>query len=202
MNIDKKKIIKDALTKIKPNLLLTEELIYELRYDKVSLIGINALSNRALHIVTKDKRYKTQDRSLNFVFFEDADIKKCWAHYYYFVSYLLIYAAAIIDSLVFRYLPDNYNQNLKTVKLFRRFIGLLLWTERINNQKSNKVIFDSLKQTIKIDCLKCKTKAKLSRRDYEAFFESGDLLCPNCLQDLFITSDSIRPIKKYMENMP
>ena len=45
----------------KPNIIFNSELIYDLRYGKTLGKGINAFSNHALHIVTKDKNYKTTE---------------------------------------------------------------------------------------------------------------------------------------------
>ena len=202
-NIDKKKIIKNALTKVKPNLIFTEDFIYELRYDKASPNGINSISNHALHIVTRDKHYKTEEQNLNFIFSTGDDIEDYWDHYYFFVPYLLLYSATIVDSLVFYYLKDSANEDLRVIKSFRRIVGLVLWTERTKQdmKKANKKMFNAFSLAIKPNCLKCKKKATFTKSDFEFFFESEVLLCPFCKQNLLTTTESVMPIRKYVDGL-
>ncbi len=208
-NIDKRKIIKNALSKVTPNLIFTEDLIFNLRYDKSAAAGINWISNHALHIVTRDKNYKTQDQNLNFVFSIENDVIEYWDHYYYFVPYLLMYSTAIIDNLIFRYLPGKANEDLKAVKSFRQLIGLILWTERTEKTKkkrrsiikSNKKMFDAFTNTIKLYCNNCKRKVEFNKPDFELFFESEVFLCPKCFSNLLSTSESVKPIKELIESL-
>ncbi len=203
-NVDKRDIIRKALTKLKPTIIFYEDILYELRYDKSCPSGINGISNHALHIVTRDKNYKTPNQNLNFVFSGEEDIIDYWDHYYYFVPYLLIYSVSIIDNIIFRYLPDKGNDNLRAVKSFRRLIGLVLWTEKTkqsNMKKAVKKMFEAFSLAIKIDCKKCKKKIEFTKADFEFFFESEILLCPCCVQNLLTTSKSIQPIKSFMEGI-
>ncbi len=201
--IDKRAIIRNALTKAKPNVIFTEDLIYELRYDKSSAAGINGISNHALHIVTSDKHYKTKNQNLNFVFSVEKDIKNYWDHYYYFVPYLLMYSVSIIDNIIFNYLPDKDNQNLRAVKSFRRLVGLVLWTERIkqNTKRANKKMFDAFALLIKLDCKKCKKTIEFTKPDFELFFEAEVLICPKCFSNLLSTPESVKPIKEFMDGL-
>lgn len=72
-NFTKKEIIKETIekttNKLKLNYFISNELIYKLRYDKTLVRGINGISNKALHIVTTDKNYKTAEQKLKFHFF-------------------------------------------------------------------------------------------------------------------------------------
>jgi hypothetical protein len=52
---------------------LFKDLVFDLRYNKASLSGLNGMMNHAHHIVTADKNYKTEDKNLNFVFSIEED---------------------------------------------------------------------------------------------------------------------------------
>jgi hypothetical protein len=202
-SIDKKTIIRNALTKAKPNLIFTEGLIYELRYDKTSKIGLNGISNHALHIVTNDKHYKTAKQNLNFVFSNDDDATKYWNHYYHFVPYLLTYSVSIIDNIIFNFLPDKGNQNLKAIKSFKRLIGLILWSEQTeaSMKKENKKLFDAIALSTKLDCENCKIQVDFSKADFILFFEAEILLCPKCFSNLLSTPKSIKKIRELVNKL-
>lgn len=200
--IDKGKIIENALLTLKPKFIFNKDLLYELRFDKSSQAGINGKSNHALHIVTNDRNYKTENNGLNFIFSQRDDIDTYWDHYYYIIPYLLIYTVAVVDSIIFRYLPGHLNEEIKTIKSFRRIIGLLLWAESIKLSKKKDVtkMFKSL--SIKLDCLNCKEQVELIKPDFVFFFESEIFLCPNCFENLLTNSASIIQIKKVLDSLP
>lgn len=201
--IDKRKIIQNALSVIKPKLFFSEDLIYELRYDKSCEAGINGISNKAIHIVTQDKNYKTSKQNLNFVFSANQDVQSYRQHYYYFVPYLLIYSVAVIDQIIFELLPVESFQNLKAYKAFKRFVALLLWTEKSKNQKkrTNTALINSLQDILKFECSNCKHINKLKRPDYELFFDVGILICENCFQNLLNSKESINPIHDFLSTL-
>ena len=199
-NIDKKRIIRNALSVLKPTHFFSPELIYQLRYDKSCAAGINGISNHALHIVTQDKNYKTSKQNLNFVFSVEDDFKDYLEHYYYFVPYLLIYSVAVIDQIIFKFLPTEDHQNLKAVKAFRRFVGLMLWTEKvqIESKKRNTTLMKQLQEVLKFECSNCKHVNRLKRADYELFFETEVLLCEKCLESILISRESVKPIHNFL----
>lgn len=116
-NINKIDLIQQALSKIQISFMMFDaEFIHDLRYNKNLEVGLNWITNHALHIVTNDQRYKTTNQNLNFVFSDKEDINNYYKHYYKVVPILLIYAASIVDGIVFSILKDSENQKLKVVK--------------------------------------------------------------------------------------
>jgi hypothetical protein len=202
-NIDKKTIIKNAIGKLNANIVYTEDLIYDLRYNKSAPNGLNGMANHALHIVTRDKNYKTERQNLNFVFSGKDDFVEYWDHYYYFVPYLLIYSVSIIDTIIFNYLPDQANQDLKAVKALRRFIGTILWTEktRQNLKKASNKMYEAMRMSIVLHCKKCKRDVKLTKPDFEYFFETETFLCPTCMRNLLTTHEAVKSIKTFIDNL-
>jgi hypothetical protein len=200
-NINKKIIIKNALSKINANLVFTEDIIYDLRYNKSCENGLNGFANQALHIVTGNKNYKTEKQNLNFIFSNKDDLHDYWDHYYYFVPYLLLYSVTVIDNIIFKYLPDTANQDLKAIKSLRRFIGTILWTEKTRQKlkiSANKV-YKAMTLSIVLKCKKCKCDVKLAKPDFELFFAQEIFLCPTCFSNLLTTHESVRPIKTFID---
>lgn len=199
-NLDKRSIIKNALDTLNPKAFFTEDLIYQLRYDKSCAAGINGISNHALHIVTTDKNYRTSNQNLNFVFSVDEDHQDYLDHYYYFVPYLLMYSVAVIDEIIFSFLPEEDFQNLKAVKAFRRIVGFLLWTEktRTKPKKRNTTLMKTLEDILNFDCLNCNHNNRLKRADYELFFETELLICEKCFGSILISKESLKPIHDFL----
>jgi len=195
-NVNKKDIIEQAIKKLRIGIFTSSDFIYDLRFNKSYEAGINGISNHALHIVTKDKNYRTSDQNLNFIFNQKEEFDRYYKHYYELVPYLLLYSASIIDELVFELLPDENNQNLKTVKEFRRLIGLILSLEYSGySKKKSKVMFDKIMKNLIITCPKCGKKNQIERADCELFFDTEFLLCTNCFELLLSNNDSIKVIE-------
>lgn len=201
--IDKVKIIEEAVEKLNPKLHFTADFIYKLRYDKSSPNGLNGLTNQALHIVTNDKNYKTLDQNLNFVFNKKEDIEDYWDHYYYFVPFLLMYTTSIIDSIVFKFIEDEKGENIKNIKAFKRFIGIIQWTETVSvkTEEENQKLYSAFQESIKIECENCNGLVELEKPDFDLFFETEMFLCPECFTNILNGKNAIEPIKDFLDGL-
>ena len=198
--IDKRKIIANALKKSKPNIVYTSDLIHDLRYEKNLGRGINGISNHALHIVTRDKNYKTTKQNLNFVFSTKEDVQNYWENYYFFVPYLLIYSVSVIDNIISQFLTGKENEHLLNIKVMIRFVGILLWNEWQDGKKSkNTTIFQVLTQNLILNCEDCEMEIELERADFELFLEAGTFLCPKCFKSLINSPEAIDRLNVFVE---
>ncbi len=198
--IDKKEIIANALNKSKPNIIFNSELIYDLRYGKTLGKGINGFSNHALHIVTKDKNYKTTEQNLNFVFSTKEDVQDYWKNYYFFVPYLLIYSVSVIDNIIAKFLTTKENEHLFNVKVMIRLIGILLWSEwQDGSERNNSKIFQVLSEKLKLTCGGCSSNIELERADFELLLHTGTLLCPKCFSNLINSPDAIKGLSEFVK---
>lgn len=191
-NLDKFKIIESAINKLGFKALFDANYIHELRYDKKSPIGLNSMSNQAIHIVTKDKNYQTEKGELNFVFSSKENQEYYYNHYYTLVTYLLIYSSSIIDELTFSLTDNIDHHNIFIIKEFKRLIALLLFGENQNQSKlpneNSSLVFNEISSNVIIECEHCKTKNIISKPDCILLFKSNLLLCSNCFVDLKKTS--------------
>jgi len=200
--IDKKVIIKKALEKINFNYFFDDDLIYDLRYNKSFEAGINGSANQALHIVTRDKNYKTTEQNLNFVFSQKDDFKNYFENYYFIVPNLLFYAVSIIDEIVFEFLRDDKNQDIKAIKEFRRIIGFLIFTEftKVSNKRKNEKILNFFYKDLIFRCDNCKHENKMDRADMELFFQIENFICAECFNTVLHSKKSIKVIRDLLNS--
>lgn len=179
--LNKEEIIEKALEKLgKKNGLLNKEIIHTLRFEKSNVNSFDSLSNLALHIVTRDKNYRTEDKNLNFIFSTKEDIDKQWEHIYFFIPYLMVYIFSVIDEISFSLIDIN-----KGIKKYRNLTVMLklmyCMSEHDKFKNADELI---LKLGKNGKCENCKEALDLGIHDLKLYFETDMLLCKNCLNNL------------------
>lgn len=200
---NKLEVVELSVEKLNKSGLFYSELIHGLRYDKEFLYGINAFSNQALHIVTNDKNYRTTDQNFNFIFSNEEDYLEYSYHYYNSVPYLLIYSTSVIDGIIFKFLTDEPNQKLATVKEFRRLISLIFVLDITKKADKNLVhsFFKLIYINFQIICTECGTKKRMKRRDCNHFLETEEIPCNKCSFNLIGLEDTILTIRNLLDDV-
>jgi len=194
-NLDRKKIVGESIKKLRA-LLYSPDLIYELRYDKSSEIGLNSFTNHALHIVTNHKHYKTENQGLDFTFpIDDEDMFEFYSHYYSAVSVLLNYLAAVVDHIVFELIEDK--EKRRPEKMLKRFIGFIMLYDD-QKRSLSKLTYSQLSKLLANECEICKTKNKFTKRDFEDFFYNHYFTCKRCFNPLPLPEDALDNIGKIL----
>jgi len=186
--MNKKEIIKNALSKLRLS-VFDPELIFELRYDKSKEMGINWISNHALHVVTNDKNYKTKDQNLNFVFSGQKEMKTYWDHYFLTIPILLTYTASVVDKIIFEIVKNKDDR--RELKHLQRFIGFTLVVDDRNKSKFLISSFQALSKMLITECPICKNKNKFKKEDFKLFFYEQLFLCSKCFNSINLSADSI-----------
>jgi hypothetical protein len=194
-NLDRRKIVEESIKKLK-SFLYSPGLIYELRYDKSSEIGINSYTNHALHIVTNHKHYKTENQGLNFTFpVDDQDMFEFYSHYYSAVSVLLNYLAAVVDHVVFDLIEDK--EKRRAEKMLKRFIGfIMLYDDK--KRSLSRTTYSQLSKLLANECEICKTKSKFTKRDFEDYFYNHFFTCKRCFNPLPLPNEALDNIGKIL----
>lgn len=201
--IDKKEVIEKVFKKVKMYSIIHDaEMIHDLRYNKELDYGLSGITNHALHIVTNDRRYKTEEKDLNFVFSNKEDYKRYYKHYYTIVPHLLIYCATVVDGVAFNFLQDKPNQNRKVMRDFRRLVGMTMLMEYLglNRKRTINKMFKELSKTLKITCGTCGTINSIEKADCILYLESELFLCPNCIENIILTDESIAAFDMQTDN--
>jgi len=196
-NLDRKKIVEQSIEKLCA-MLYSPNLIYELRYDKTSEVGINRFTNHALHIVTNHKHYKTENQGLNFTFpVDDEDMFDFYNHYYSAVSVLLNYLAAVVDHIVFNLIEDKEKRRVE--KMLSRFIGFIMIYDD-QKRSLSKLTYSQLSNLLATECDICKTKNKYTKRDFEEYFYNHYFTCKRCFNPFPLAPEALDNIGKILYN--
>ena len=103
----KKMFIEHSVNKIKYSETFNSDFIYNIRYSKKSDYGLEPLWNKANHIVTTSKDYKTESLNLNFVFSGDVSKESQWNYLYSVLPYLLFYTIEVIQAVLDQEIGKN-----------------------------------------------------------------------------------------------
>jgi hypothetical protein len=184
-NLDKKSIVSKACDKLKLQGVFVPEYIYQVRHEKSCLHGIVSVMHQALHIVTRDKNYKTPNQDFNFVFSNEPKIDSYWKQYYLTVPYLLFYASSVLDEIVFDYLPElNRIKHVKNIKRLTLLLSHGLWqSETVLTLRP--MLYGALKEALRHTCKMCQHELKFEEPDFMLFADSEQMLCTECLTDQF-----------------
>jgi hypothetical protein len=193
--INKIQIIEAAILKLNMP-IFQPNFIHELRYDKSSKLSINWISNHALHIVTTDKNYKTEDQNFNFVFSAPNDINSYWEHYFLTVPMLLIYTASIVDKIIFEIIEDEHHR--KEMKQLQRLTGLLMAFDEVQEKKTSAPIFRLFSKATITECGICKHTNRFKKADFKLFFYEEIFLCSKCFNPLNLSEESFFKLSKIL----
>lgn len=186
-------LIKECHKKMKYNTFIFSSLIYDVRYDKSFKGAIQELTNKSIHVVTNDKNYKTEAKNLNYIFDAVTNVDQFLETFYRNVYYLLLYSAAIVDELYFRYLTDKNHSILRKTNALKRLLSVVL----VDKYTQDKTDLDILKTTlmifenVDIECSACQCKFKPTGTDLQNFFFEDNITCPQCLDLIFDSEDSL-----------
>ena len=176
--LNKKELIDKALKKLEGVKVFNTEIIHQLRFDKSNSNSFDAVSNKALHIVTRDKNYATEEKGLNFVFSSKEDIESQWDHIYLFLPVLLSYALSVIDELIFTL--TDLDKEIKKYRSINILLKTMYWTCVSDNFSGRDEVLAVLKRLG--DCDNCGKKIKFDIHDLRLFFETDLILCPSCFE--------------------
>lgn len=194
-----KKIIGNATKKVGAMSAFFNDSIYEFRYNKTSIAGLNWISNHAHHIVTADKNYKTPNKSLNFVFSTGEDLERYWSQYYQILPYLLAYASSIVDGFV--QATIKVSEKAMAIRNLKRYLSLAFWGTEVATIIENEPNLFGLLGMDKIVCRECKQSNCLVEIDYKLFYETEYFPCAGCMSNLLKTSDLHKKLISFFKSM-
>lgn len=188
--LNHKELTQECISKLKYNTFLFSSMVHEIRYDKTISGAIQELTNKSIHIVTNNRNYKTEAKSLNFIFDASSNVEQYLEIFYINTHYLLLYTSAIIDELYFKYLTNKEHDILRKSKALRRFFGMAL-SQIYFDEKNGTEIFELIHKLFEIQKMKCSNclhEFNPTTTDFEFYFFEENLKCPKCL-DITINSE-------------
>lgn len=103
----KKMLIENSVNRIKYRETFNIDFIYNLRYSKKTDYGLELLWNKANHVVTTSKNYKTESLNLNFIFSGGDSKESQWNYLYSVLPYLLFYTIEVIQVVLDQEIGKN-----------------------------------------------------------------------------------------------
>jgi len=179
-------IITNAIKSSKHKKWLSPEFIYDLRYNKNVPYGFESLWNKATHLITNFKSYKTEPGNFNFIFSDNESKLSQWDHYYRLVPLLLFYTVEVINVLLFNLTDKKYES---TIDELRRLVGFFLWTHETTSDTKSKDILKHARGIVKsfdLTCPLCKKNVSLIQKNLKTFFYNLGLTCRVCKTEIYI----------------
>ncbi len=183
-------IITNAISSLKHEEWLSPEFIYDLRYNKNVHYGFESLWNKATHLVTNFRSYKTEPGNFNFIFSDNESKLSQWEHYYSLVPLLLFYAVEVINVLLFNLTEKKYES---TIEELRRLVGFFLWTYETTSDGSSRSILKHARDIVNmfnLTCPLCNKKVSLMKKNLKSFFYNLDLTCRFCGTEIYINIEN------------
>lgn len=189
-NLNKQAIISEACAKLKLRELLDEEFIHTMRYDKGSKVGVGGSSAQAMHIVTNGKHHATPNAYFNFVFDAVESLEKYWTNYYHVVTYLMCYAAAVMDEIAFSFMPEHFS--VLHLKNIQRFLFITeLHVDHTNPQRTPEqdTMCAYLSVALAHTCKNCGHGIVFTQADHTRFSHEMVMACPLCKENQLMDID-------------
>lgn len=176
-------IIKNAISKSYNSDWIDSEFIYELRYSKASLFGYEGVWNKALHLITTNKHYKTESENLNYVFTKDdeTEVNSLMRFYFRALPILMNHLVEIVYSFV----TKNIELNILSDSLLeaKRRVGMILWLKDFFNDKNHIKLFSDARVIFKnmdLKCGLCKRKISFEKNNLLNYFYTSGFTCKYC----------------------
>jgi hypothetical protein len=120
-------IIRTALSRMLNRDMYNPDFIYDARFDKTAVWGLEPYWNQASHLITDRPPLRTERQNLNFVFSSHDAIEDQWGHLYGLVPFLLFYMVDVCTSLMLMFLRDDDVDPAWGASLFQRALGFMVW---------------------------------------------------------------------------
>jgi len=187
----KQDIVTAAVSKLTYSSLFDAKHIYDVRYDSSIKHGLYFVTNQALHIVTTHRHYRTPDQELNFVFANTDDYEKYWEHYYSLMPMLMMYAASVVDEIVFGLVPDM--AHVKNMKGTRRCLSdMILCGAYEKYDEGLRDIIEDLCSKLEHVCKSCGSRLTLDVVALNMFVFTNVITCKTCNANQVLDMDFVK----------
>jgi endogenous inhibitor of DNA gyrase (YacG/DUF329 family) len=187
----KLEVIEAAIRKTRFPDWVSAEFIYDLRYSKRSNYGFDSLWNKATHLITTFKAFRTEDENLNFVFSTSQAHLDQWHHLYSFVPLLLYHTVEVVEALITTITdPANLGINLDYVQ---RLAGFLLWVQDFYNDGKNqqRLNIPTIWNKLNLKCPKCGAPIGFDETNLKHLYERSKVKCRACGKKVKLNQEKV-----------
>jgi len=101
-----KQIVETAMAQSSYSEFVDSQLVWELRFAKDVNWTLERYWNKAIHLITTNKHYRTEPENLNFVFVTDCERSDLLDQYYLLVPTVLVHLCGVVRAIVERWNPN------------------------------------------------------------------------------------------------
>lgn len=162
------------------------DVIHDLRYKKDSPFSFQTYFQRATHLVTQHKYYKTSNTNFNFIFSGDDEKNIQWDGLYNYLPILLMHTFQVVEALATIF--GKRAGASKDITQLRAQIGYVLWTDLAFEATKN---VEELRTNFNLDffqCSNCNSNINSSWDNYLNLYSEGTVKCFECgtINDLYL----------------
>jgi|GEM_PF-3390807 len=173
------------------------EFIHDIRYKKDSHQSFQTYFQKATHLVTQARSYKTENTNFNFIYSDAETHEIQWDGLYSYLPIVLFHAYQVIEALL-KIVRERSGKELDITD-GRVAVGYILWEKFSHWGKfGEEDVLDRLIEILdlaRFSCVKCNSKIISSEKNYLLFYEHGHLICDSCGKD----NDLISPFLKFSQ---
>jgi len=184
------KIIDQSMEAVNGVSPLKAEMHYDLRYNKNAEDGLEALWNKAVHLVTtKYETMKTEPSNLNFIYSTPEAIDEQRQFLYYFLPCLLSHAVKVSEALFFNFVEQD--ETIGTINRLRRTVGFFRWAQTYpGDLEINTEPFEELIEPLDThlaECPNCGEHINYDDENLDRFYWKGTIHCSDCAEETLVS---------------
>ena len=177
----KVRIIRDAMATTRYSEWIEPEFLYELRYDKKSLVSLEPTWQKANHLITTQGALRTEAENFNFVFSDPTARNTQLRGFYASIPILFFHALQMIESMISMFAQ----REAPDLVPLRTLIGMDLWMATDScafdladvKHRIHRVVTRTLQS---LRCFQCKGRFSVAAPSLHAAFDRGELPCHKC----------------------
>jgi len=162
-----------------------QNIIYDFRFNANEDFSLQNIWNKATHIVTTSKHYKTERNNLNFLYSDNEIWNDYWNYYYTVMPSIMAYVLEIseahfIETQDIGNVSLLFNRTLRLDKYFNLFDNLYdkQFFEKRYKLLSN--IMGDVDNKFKWTCDGCGKEYHFTKELYDFFIENSMFFCEKC----------------------
>jgi len=156
--------------------------IWRMRYEKGSSYSFQTFFQRATHLVTQSKHYRTEPTNFNFIFSNSIDKESQWEGLYSYLPMLLMHTVQVVETLFSTF--GNRAASKYDVTENRTVVGYILWQKYSSWGDYGGIdVMEQLALAVDFslyNCEKCMKPIRGNLENYRTFYHKGILTCECC----------------------
>lgn len=178
-----KQTVQDSIARSAFGEFVDNELTWELRFEKSKEWGLEQHWNRAIHLATTHKHYRTEVENLNFALLQPEDRDKLVQEYYQRVPMILLHACGVVRALLQRWNVEfDFKERLFELRVLA---NAELWLAEMPADETMDsyatTALNEILRNIDLDCEDCEELLQLeASHDLQHLARDGLVRCRRC----------------------